>query len=91
LGAVQWSAKEDYLLVKRSPEHKSADLAWILLPPLQNVSGKNASQIPVSQPDPIPILHGLTFRDFAISPDGRELAVVPPGKRDLLIFPLPPY
>jgi hypothetical protein len=36
-------------------------------------------------------LHGLTFRDFAISPDGRELAVVTPGKRDLRIFPLPPY
>ena len=91
LGAVQWSAKEDYLLVKRSPEHKSAELAWVPLPPLQNVSGKNTSQIPLAQPDLVPILHGLTFRDFAISPDGRELAVVPPGKRDLLIFPLPPY
>ena len=38
------------------------------------------------QPEPISILHGLTFRDFAISPDGRMLAVVPPGKRNLLIF-----
>jgi hypothetical protein len=42
--------------------------------------------IPVVQPEPISILHGLTFRDFAISPDGRMLAVVPPGKRNLLIF-----
>jgi hypothetical protein len=91
LGVVQWSAKEDYVLVKRSPEHKSAELAWIPLPALQIVAGKDSSRIPVTQPDPIPILRGLTFRDFAISPDGRELAVVPPGKRNLLIFPLPPY
>jgi hypothetical protein len=34
-------------------------------------------------------LHGLTFRDFGISPDGHLLAVVPPGKRNLLLFPLP--
>jgi hypothetical protein len=32
---------------------------------------------------------GLTFRDFAISPDGRFLAVIIPGKRNLLVFPLP--
>jgi hypothetical protein len=29
----------------------------------------------------------LAFRDFAISPDGRFLAVVAPGKRSLLLFP----
>jgi len=34
-------------------------------------------------------LHGLTFRDFAISPDRRTLGVIPPGKRNLLLFPLP--
>jgi len=31
----------------------------------------------------------LSFRDFAISPDGRFLAIVPPGKRNLAIYPLP--
>jgi len=45
--------------------------------------------IPIAQPVPAPILHGLTFRDFAISPDGRFLAVIIPGKRSLLVFPLP--
>jgi WD40-like Beta Propeller Repeat len=91
LGAVQWSADESYLLVKRSPERKSGDLVWISLPPLTNVAGMHSDQIPVVQPDPIAILHGLTFRDFAISPNGGMLAVVPPGKRNLLLFPLPPH
>jgi hypothetical protein len=90
LGAVQWSADESYLLVKRSPERKSGELVWIQLPPLADATGKRTDQIPVVQPDPIPILHGLTFRDFAISPNGGMLAVVPPGKRNLLLFPLPP-
>jgi hypothetical protein len=43
----------------------------------------------VSQPTPLPILHGISFREFAISPDGRFLAVVATGKRNLLLFPLP--
>jgi hypothetical protein len=51
----------------------------------------HSDQIPVTQPDAISILHGLTFRDFAISPSGGTLAVVPPGKRNLLLFPLPPH
>jgi len=89
LGAVDWSADETYLMVKRSPEHKSGDLVWIPLPPLAGVAGIRTDLIPVVQPDPIPILHGLTFRDFAISPDGHILAVIPPGKRNLLLFPLP--
>ena len=90
LGAIQWSADESYLLIKRSPERKSGDLVWVPLPALTNVAGAHSNQIPVIQPDPIAILHGLTFRDFAISPDGHTLAVVPPGKRNLLLFPLPP-
>ena len=90
LGVVQWSAEETDLLIKRSPEHKSGDLVWIALPPLTNTAGKRFDEIPVAQPDPVGILHGLTFRDFAISPDGRMLAVVPPGRRNLLFFLLPP-
>ncbi len=90
LGAIQWSAEESFLLIKRSPERKSGELVWIALPALADTTGKHSDQIPVIQPDPIPILHGLTFRDFAISPNGNMLAVVPPGKRNLLLFPLPP-
>ena len=89
LGAIDWSADEQHLLIKRSPERKSGDLVWIALPRLAGSKGTSAEQIPVVQPDPVPILHGLTFRDFAISPDGRTLGVIPPGKRNLLLFPLP--
>jgi hypothetical protein len=89
LGAIDWSADEQHLLIKRSPERKSGDLVWIALPRLAGSKGTSADQIPVVQPDPVPILHGLTFRDFAISPDRRTLGVIPPGKRNLLLFPLP--
>jgi hypothetical protein len=91
LGAVQWSGDESYLMIKRSPERKSGELVWIPLPALGNFKNAHSDQIPVVQPDPIQILHGLTFRDFAISPDGRTLAVVPPGNRNLLLFPLPAH
>jgi hypothetical protein len=89
LGAIEWSADEQHLLIKRSPEHKSGDLVWIALPQLAGVKGMSSDLIPVIQPEPVPILHGLTFRDFSISPDGRTLGVIPPGKRNLLLFPLP--
>jgi len=65
------------------------DLVWIALPRLAGSKGTSTDQIPVVQPDPVPILHGLTFRDFVISPDRRTLGVIPPGKRNLLLFPLP--
>jgi WD40 repeat protein len=86
LGVFRWSPDESRILLKRSLEKKSGDLVWIDLPPLAASSGHD---IPVSQPTPIPVLHGLSFRDFAISPDGRSLAVVITGKRNLLVFPLP--
>jgi dipeptidyl aminopeptidase/acylaminoacyl peptidase len=87
LGVFRWSPDESRLLLKRSIEKKSGDLVWIDLPPLAAPS--TGHDIPVSQPQPVPILHGLSFRDFAISPDGRLLAVVITGKRNLLVFPLP--
>jgi hypothetical protein len=92
LGNYQWSPDETRILLKRATEKKSGDLVWIDLPPLTAAptsSSSASSSIPISQPIPVPILHDLTFRDFAISPDGRFLAVSPPGKRNLLVFPLP--
>jgi hypothetical protein len=90
LGPFQWSLDETRILLKRAVERKSGDLAWIDLPPLSAAPSTAANpSIPVSQPLPTLILHGLTFRDFAISPDGRFLAVIAPGKRNLLVFPLP--
>ena len=90
LGSFQWSPDETRLLLKRAIEKKSGELVWIDLPSLTTVPANAANaSVPVSQPVPTPILHGLTFRDFAISPDGRFLAVVAPGRRNLLVFPLP--
>jgi hypothetical protein len=87
LGVFRWSPDESRILLKRALEKKSGDLVWIDLPPL--ASPAKGQDIPVAQPVPIPVLHGLSFRDFAISPDGRLLGVVIPGKRNLLVFPLP--
>jgi dipeptidyl aminopeptidase/acylaminoacyl peptidase len=86
LGVFRWSPDESRILLKRSLEKKSGDLVWIDLPPLTPAS--SAHDVPISQPQPISILHGLSFRDFAISPDGRSIAVVITGKRNLLVFPL---
>lgn len=87
LGVLRWSPDESRILLKRALEKKSGDLVWIALPPLAPASpGK---EIPVSQPEPTPVFRGISFRDFAISPDGRFLAVVVPGKRNLLVFPVP--
>ncbi len=87
LGVFRWSADESRILLKRAIEKKSGNLVWIELPPLG--PAPPGHEIPVSQPPANSILHGLTFRDFAISPDGRFLAVVITGKRSLLVFPLP--
>jgi len=87
LGVFHWSLDENRILLKRATERKSGDLVWINLPPL--TAQKPGAEIPVQQPTPRPILHGLSIREFNISPDGRFLAVVLPGKRNLELFPLP--
>jgi hypothetical protein len=87
LGVFHWSPDENRIMLKRAVERKSGDLVWINIPAL--TAQKSGNAIPVLTPTPQPIFHGLSFREFAISPDGRFLAVVLPGKRNLEIFPLP--
>jgi dipeptidyl aminopeptidase/acylaminoacyl peptidase len=87
LGTFQWSPDETRILLKRAPEKKSGDLGWIEIPALTAYAAKD-QEIPMTQPAFGSILHGLTFRDFAITPDGK-LAVIAPGKRNLMVFPLP--
>ena len=87
LGVFHWSPDENRILLKRAVERKSGDLVWINIPALPaQTAGK---EIPILQPVPQAILHGITIREFNISPDGRFLAVVLPGKRNLALFPLP--
>jgi dipeptidyl aminopeptidase/acylaminoacyl peptidase len=87
LGVFHWGPDENRILLKRAIERKSGDIVWINIPPLP--AQKSGKEIPVLQPTPQPILHGITIREFNISPDGRFLAVVLPGKRNLELFPLP--
>ena len=86
LGVYRWSPDESRLLLKRALEKKSGDLVWVQLPPL--ASSAPGKEIPVSEPRPFSLFNGLSFREFGISPDGKLLAVVVPGKRNLLMFPL---
>lgn len=89
LGTFAWMPDENAIILKRAPEHKSGDLVRVAIPPLTVPPA--GDPVPVTDTQLSFLLHGLTFRDFAISPDGNSLAVVPPGKHNLLIFPLPQH
>lgn len=83
-GALQWSPDETKLLLKRAPERKSAELCWIPIPPLATPA--SGHEIPIAKPEFNPIFRGSVARDFAITPDGKYLAVIFPGKRNLDLF-----
>ncbi len=84
LGVLQWSADESRLYLKRTVEKKSADLVTFQVPELR--AYPSHAEIPVLEPEPRMLLHGLTIREYSLSPDGRFLGVVLPGKRNLQIF-----
>jgi hypothetical protein len=86
LGVLQWSGDETRILLKRTVEKKSADLVWVAVPELKAYA--NRTEIPIDEPTPNFLLHGLTIREYGISPDGKFLGVVLPGKRNLEIFPM---
>jgi hypothetical protein len=87
LGIPRWTPDGSRIFLKRALEKKSGEIVWFPVPQPFSVDAKK--EVPVSQPTPISVLHGLTFREYSISPDGNSLAVVVPGKRNLLVFPLP--
>ena len=84
LGVLHWSADESHLYLKRTIEKKSADLVSFRIPDLRAYPPR--AEIPVVEPEPRILLHGLTIREYGLSPDGRFIAVVLPGKRNLQIF-----
>jgi dipeptidyl aminopeptidase/acylaminoacyl peptidase len=86
LGVFHWAPDDAHILLKRALEKKSGDLVWIELPPLASHPTVDAASIPISQPTPVPFFRGNTIRDFAISPDGKWLGVIPPGRRNLAIY-----
>src|SRR5262249_45962142 len=77
LGVPQWSPDERRILLKRAIEKKSGPLVAFAVPPLAPAKG---NEIPVIEPDLVPLLHGVTIREFAISPDGRLIGIIAPGK-----------
>lgn len=72
VGAYRWTPDERRILLKPGAENKSNVLELV------NIENGNAE----------PILHGLTYRDFEISPDGRQVAVRIPGKGNIEVYPL---
>jgi len=85
LGVIQWSADESRIYLKRTLEKKSADLAEFSIPPM--VAYSTRQSVPIAEPTPRILLHGITVREFGLSRDGRFLAVVLPGRRNLQVFP----
>ncbi|MCL6565167.1 MAG: hypothetical protein K6U09_01980 [Acidobacteriia bacterium] len=71
-GRYQWAPDESRLLLHRAVENRSGSLHWVRLP------GGEVE----------PVLHGLSFRDAELSPDGRWLAVLQPGSQHLLVYAL---
>jgi hypothetical protein len=84
LGVLEWSADETRIYLKRTIEKKSADLVSFTVPRL--VAYNKNQTAPVIEPEPAQLLHGLAVREYGLSPDGRFLAVVLPGKRNLQVF-----
>ena len=87
VGLLAWSADETRVLVKRGAAARSGDLVWVTLPALTNAAG--GAMPAAAEITPQAILHDLEFRQFDISADGKLLAVVEPGKRNLLMYALP--
>jgi hypothetical protein len=86
LGVAYWSADDRRILLKRSVEKKTGDLAWFDVPELSEVlEGKD---IVVAQPEAQPILRGIGFREFSISGDGKLLGVISTGKHNLSVYPI---
>ena len=88
LGVAHWSPDESHILIKRGVERKSGELVVVTVPPL--VPPPKGQEAPVQEPEMRVLLHGLAIRDFAVSPDGRFIGIVPPGKRNLLVYAFPP-
>jgi len=86
-GILAWAKDELRVLVKRGPLRRSGDLVWVKVPPTSDVAVGSSPRLAEAVPEAI--LHDLEFRSFEISPDGRSLAVVEPGKRNLYVYPLP--
>ncbi len=83
-GDYAWGPGEDSILMKRAQERKNGDLYWIRVPALA-LPPASGAPAPVG-PEARSILNGLGFRDFSLSPDAKRIAVIEPGKRNLVVY-----
>ena len=86
LGTLGWSADEKRVVVKQGAAARPGSLVWILLPELSAVA---PGSLPIVHTVAFQsLLHSLEYRAFEISRDGKWLAVVEPGRRNLLVYSL---
>ena len=86
LGTLAWSGDEHRVMVKRGAEARTGGLVWFTVPPLATVATGTAPR--TEEVAPQSVLHDLGFRLFDISPNGKLLAVVEPGRHNLLVYPI---
>jgi hypothetical protein len=87
VGTYFWAQDDSRILLKRGPAQGTRDIVWIRLPPL--TVPRPGTAIPIPEVIPQPIFHDLEYPAFAISPDGRDLAIIDPGHANLNVYPLP--
>jgi len=95
-GNYVWAPDERRILLKRglfdaaargSSARRSGSLVWVTVPTLEPQPAAKSAQ-PAPEAELQPALSGLLFQGFAISPDGRSLAVTAPGARPLQLYPI---
>ncbi len=87
VGTYFWAQDDSRILLKRGPAHNTRDIVWIQLPPLS--VPRPGTAIPIPEVIPQPIFHDLEYPAFAISPDGRDIAVIDFAHANLIVYPLP--
>jgi Tol biopolymer transport system component len=73
VGPYRWAPDERRILLKPGAENRSNVIEWVYL----------------YEDKTEPILHELTYRDFELSPDGKQVAVRIPGKGNIQVYALP--
>jgi hypothetical protein len=86
IGILAWSGDETRVMVKRGAEAQTGGLVWFTVPPLATVAAGAAPR--TEEAPPQSVLYDLGFRLFNISPDGKLLAVIEPGRHNLLVYPI---
>ena len=73
MGRYYWTADEEHVVMKSDPGQHSSILEMVR----------------ISDGGTDDLLHGLTYWNFAISPDGSLLGVSPPGKHVIEVYDMP--